>query len=186
VRENLTLLHGVRKDYSTWNPKVLTSLLYVVVSALSAPAVELFRYRYHAEDGREFEYVFENDEQSAPKTVSDQKAAEIAADWVTSFYHVQVGAIESQEFRTRPIPPRRRQWTFREYFEVRFRAEKYGVPYFWAESQAKQSGPRKEAVGARARNAVEDLNVQVIRREALGVGRLSHRFEGRAKRHTTL
>ena len=53
--------------------------------------------------------MFENDEQSAPKTVSDQKAAEIAADWVTSFYHVQVGAIESQEFRTRPIPPRRRQ-----------------------------------------------------------------------------
>jgi len=51
----------------------------------------------------------------------------------------------------------------REYFEVRFRTEKYGVPYFLAESEAKQSGPRKEAVGARARNAVEDLNVQVIR-----------------------
>src|SRR5271169_6353778 len=40
----------------------------------------------------------------------------------------------------------------REYFEVRFRAEKYGVPYFLAESEAKQSGPRKEAVGARARS----------------------------------
>ncbi len=48
---------------------------------------------------------------------------------------------------------------FREYFEVRFRAEKYGVPYFLAESGAKQSGPRKEAAGARAGNAVEDLNV---------------------------
>ena len=46
----------------------------------------------------------------------------------------------------------------REYFEVRFRTEKYGVPYFLAESEAKQSGPRKEAVGARARHAVEDLN----------------------------
>jgi hypothetical protein len=44
----------------------------------------------------------------------------------------------------------------REYFEVRFRAEKYGVPYFLAESEAKQSDPRKEAAGARARNAVED------------------------------
>src|ERR1700738_3610579 len=33
----------------------------------------------------------------------------------------------------------------REYFEVRFRAEKYGVPYFLAESEAKQSDPRKEA-----------------------------------------
>src|SRR5271166_751725 len=58
----------------------------------------------------------------------------------------------------------------REYFEVRFRAEKYGVPYFLAESEAKQSGPRKEAVGARARNAVEDLNGG-YRREALGGGR---------------
>ena len=29
---------------------------------------------------------------------------------------------------------------------------------FLAESEAKQSGPRKEAAGARARNAVEDLN----------------------------
>ena len=54
-----------------------------------------------------------------------------------------------------------------EYFEVRFRAEKYGVPYFLAESEAKQSAPRKEAVGARARNAVEDLNGG-NRREALG------------------
>jgi hypothetical protein len=35
----------------------------------------------------------------------EQKAA---ADWVTSFYHVQVGAIESQEFRTVPIP----HWRF--------------------------------------------------------------------------
>src|ERR1700736_2273526 len=62
----------------------------------------------------------------------------------------------------------------REYFEVRFRAEKYGVPYFLAESEAKQSDPRKEAVGARARHAVEDLNGG-HRREALGVGRLSRR-----------
>jgi hypothetical protein len=38
-----------------------------------------------------------------------------------------------------------------EYFEVRFRAEKYGVPYFLAESEAQQSDPRKEALGARAR-----------------------------------
>ena|SRR5271165_2811878 len=83
----------------------LTSLLFVVVSA---PAVELFRYRYHADDGRELEYVFETDEQSTPKTVSEEKAAEIAADWVASFYHVQIGTIESQEFRARPIP----HWLF--------------------------------------------------------------------------
>jgi hypothetical protein len=45
---------------------------------------------------------------------------------------------------------------------------------FLAESGAKQSDPRKEAAGARARNAVEDLNGG-HRREALGVGRLSRR-----------
>ena len=87
---------------------VLASLLFALVSALSAPAVGLFRYRDHAQDGREFEYVFETDEQSAPKTVSEEKAAEIAADWVTTFHHVRVGAIESQEFRTMPIP----HWRF--------------------------------------------------------------------------
>ncbi len=82
---------------------VLTSLLFVLASALSAPAVELFRYRYHTVDGREFEYVFETDERSAPRIVSEEKAAEIAAGWVTSFYHVQFGALETQEFRARPI-----------------------------------------------------------------------------------
>jgi len=91
VREKLTLLHGVRKDKGFFQMKskiftgvfvVLTSLLFVVVSALSAPAVELFRYRYHADDGREFQ----TDEQSVPKTVSEEKAAEIAADSVTTFY----------------------------------------------------------------------------------------------------
>ena len=31
-------------------------------------------------------------------------AAEIAADFMMSFYHVQVGALETQEFRTTPLP----------------------------------------------------------------------------------
>ena len=31
-----------------------------------------------------------------------EKAAEIAADFMTTFYHVQVGALETQEFRTTP------------------------------------------------------------------------------------
>jgi hypothetical protein len=33
---------------------------------------------------------------------------------------------------------------------------------FLAESEAKQSDPRKEAAGARARNAVEDLNERCL------------------------
>ena len=38
------------------------------------------------------EYIFETDEQDVPKTVSKEKAAEIAADFVTTFYHAQIGA----------------------------------------------------------------------------------------------
>ena len=45
-----------------------------------------------------------------------------------------------------------------EYFEVRLRTEKYAVTYFFGVSGAKRSGPRKKAGGARARNAVEDIN----------------------------
>jgi hypothetical protein len=81
---------------------VLTSFLFVAAPAFSVQAVELFRYRYHADDGRKFECVFETDEKNTPRTVGEEKAAEIAADWVTGFYHVQVGALETQEFRARP------------------------------------------------------------------------------------
>jgi len=35
------------------------------------------------------------------------------------------------------------------------------VPYFFAKSEAKQSGPRKEPAGARARNAAEELNAGI-------------------------
>jgi hypothetical protein len=30
--------------------------------------------------------------------------AEIAADFMTTLYHVQIGALETQEFRTQPVP----------------------------------------------------------------------------------
>jgi hypothetical protein len=36
--------------------------------------------------------------------MTKEKAAEIAADFMTTFYHVQVGALETQEFRTTPVP----------------------------------------------------------------------------------
>jgi hypothetical protein len=29
---------------------------------------------------------------------------EIAADFMTTFYHIQIGALETQEFRTTPVP----------------------------------------------------------------------------------
>jgi hypothetical protein len=50
------------------------------------------------------EYVFEVGEQNSPNAVTKEKAAEIAADFMMTFYHVQVGALESQEFRTMPVP----------------------------------------------------------------------------------
>jgi hypothetical protein len=58
-------------------------------------------------DGRELEYVFQSIEQQGTETVTQEKAAEIAVNWVV-FYHVQVGAIETQEFKTSPI----RHWLF--------------------------------------------------------------------------
>src|SRR6266478_8490607 len=72
--------------------------------ATPAFAVELFRYRGAAKDGGTLEYVFESGEQNSPNAITKEKAAVIAADFMTTFYHVQVGALETQEFRTSPIP----------------------------------------------------------------------------------
>jgi hypothetical protein len=53
---------------------------------------------------RTLEYVFEAGEQNSPNAVTEEKAAEIAPDFMTTFYHVQVGALETREFRTQPVP----------------------------------------------------------------------------------
>jgi hypothetical protein len=66
-------------------------------------SVELFRYRGAGKDGGTLEYVFEAAEQHSPNAITKEKAAEIAADFMTTFCHVQVGALETQEFRTTPI-----------------------------------------------------------------------------------
>jgi hypothetical protein len=78
----------------------------LVTLSLSLPAmsVELFRYRGAAKDGGTLEYVFEAGEQNSPNAITKEKVAEIAADFMTTFYHVQVGALETQEFRTQPVP----------------------------------------------------------------------------------
>jgi hypothetical protein len=64
----------------------------LVTILLPAPAlsVELFRYRGAAKDGGTLEYVFEAGEQNSSDAVTKEKAAEIAADSMTTFYHVQV------------------------------------------------------------------------------------------------
>ena len=77
------------------------NLLITLLLTIPAISVELFRYRG---DGGTLEYVFEAGEQNSPNAVTKEKAAEIAADFVTTFYHAQIGALETQEFRTQPVP----------------------------------------------------------------------------------
>jgi hypothetical protein len=76
----------------------------IVMLATPAFAIDLFRYRGAAKDGGTLEYVFQAGEQNSPNAVTKEKAAEIAADFMTTFYHVKVGALETQEFRTTPVP----------------------------------------------------------------------------------
>ena len=84
--------------------RYLPAILITILLSLPAMSVEVFRYRGAAMDGGTLEYIFETDEQDVPKTVSKERAAEIAADFVTTFYHAQIGALETQEFRTQPVP----------------------------------------------------------------------------------
>src|SRR6202023_1668321 len=97
---------GSTKSNSTatapWRCAAADSSTILITLSLVAPAmsIELFRYRGAAKDGGTLEYVFEAGEQNSPNAVTKEKAAEIAADFMTTFYHVQVGALETQEFRT--------------------------------------------------------------------------------------
>ena len=74
---------------------------FAVVTPVTLPAL-MFTPR-RSERGGTLEYVFEAGEQNSPDTVTKEKAAEIAADFMTTFFHVQVGALEAQEFRTMPF-----------------------------------------------------------------------------------
>ena len=82
----------------------LAIILITLLLAAPEMSVELFRYRGAAKDGGTLEYVFEGGEQNSPDAIPKEKAAEIAADFMTTFYHVQVGTLETQEFRTTPLP----------------------------------------------------------------------------------
>ena len=91
-------------DKGTMFGKTLATFLVSLMLAIPSMAVELFRYRGAARDGGTLEYIFETDEENLPQTVSKEKVAEIAAEFMTSFYHIQIGARETQEFRTTPDP----------------------------------------------------------------------------------
>jgi hypothetical protein len=80
----------------------LATILTTLLLTIPAMSVLLFRYRGAAKDGGTLEYVFDAGEQNSPNAITKEKAAEIAADFMTTFYHAQVGALETQEFRTTP------------------------------------------------------------------------------------
>jgi hypothetical protein len=75
--------------------RLLATLVLSIFFATPARSVELFRYRGAATDGGTLEYVFDAGEQNSPNAVTKEKAAEIAADFMTTFYHVQLGAHET-------------------------------------------------------------------------------------------
>src|SRR3984893_4590139 len=81
-----------------------TAILITLLLAVPAMSVELFRYRGADKDGGTLEYVFDGGARNSPDAVTKEKAAEIAADFMTTFYHVQIGALETQQFRTSPVP----------------------------------------------------------------------------------
>jgi hypothetical protein len=59
-------------------------------------------------NGKRVAIAYESPLARAKEIVDLKEAAEIAADWVTVFYHVQAGVIETQEFLKSPIP----HWLF--------------------------------------------------------------------------
>jgi len=64
--------------------RYLATGLVTILLLLPALSVELFRYRAAAKDGGTLEYVFEAGEQNSPDAVTKEKAAEIAADFMTT------------------------------------------------------------------------------------------------------
>ena len=75
--------------------RYLATILITLLLAAPAMSAELFRYRGAAKDGGTLEYIFEGGEQNSPNAITKEKAAEIAADFLTTFYHEQVGALET-------------------------------------------------------------------------------------------
>jgi hypothetical protein len=83
------------KEWLSISMPYLTAILITLLLTIPAMSVELFRYRGAAKDGGTLEYVFEAGEQNSPNAITKEKVAEIAADFMTTFYHEQVGALET-------------------------------------------------------------------------------------------
>jgi hypothetical protein len=81
--------------------RFIATVLTGVLLPVSAGAGELFRYRLQTEGGRHFEYVFEASAQPSRRSITRQDAIRIATDWMTTFHHLQLGSIQSAEFKKR-------------------------------------------------------------------------------------
>src|SRR6516164_9753391 len=80
---------GLRVVFVPFIAPVLCGLLVPVF----ADAGELFRYTLTTKDGRKFEYVFESSAQPPPRSITREQAARISANWMTTFYHLQLGSL---------------------------------------------------------------------------------------------
>jgi hypothetical protein len=72
--------------------RCLADILVTFLLPIPAVSVGLFRYRGAAKDGGTLEYIFEAGEQNSPNAVTKEKAAQIAADFMTAFYHTHRSA----------------------------------------------------------------------------------------------
>jgi hypothetical protein len=75
-----------------------------LLAPVFAGAEELFRYRFQTKDGRQFQYEFESSTDPSPRSITKEEATRIAANWVPTFYHLQLGSIEYAEFYEKPLP----------------------------------------------------------------------------------
>jgi len=76
----------------------IAAVLCGLLVPVFAGTAELFRYRLQTKDGRQFNYVFESSAEPSPSSITREEATKIAADWMATFYHSQLGNIEYAEF----------------------------------------------------------------------------------------
>jgi hypothetical protein len=82
----------------------IAAILCGLLAPVFAGAEELFGFRFQTKDGRRFQYVFESSSDSSPRSITKEEATRIAANWVPTFYHLQLGSIEYAEFYQKPLP----------------------------------------------------------------------------------
>ena len=81
--DRLTLPLDMAEDDQRQTTPYLAQSLLPSLPASPSMAGELFRYRGAAKDGGTLKYVFDAGEQNSPNAVTKEKAAEIAADFMT-------------------------------------------------------------------------------------------------------